>query len=79
MCCHSKGAGQFSLDKVKDVVKTTQAVEVPTFQTFHIQGLSCVRGHDKRVNAMIDAPMKLYSKQLLQFQDIVTCINTQKK
>ena len=56
--------GCFSLDKGKDAVETTQAVEVSPFQTIHIHRLSHVTGHDKRFSVMTDAPKKCYSKAL---------------
>ena len=53
------------MDKVKDAVKTTRIVVVPPFQTIHIQELSHVRRHDKRVNIMTDAPKNCCSKAVI--------------
>ena len=52
----SAGASYLDLDKVCGIVKTTRTFEVPPFQTVLVHSLLCVKGHDKRINVMTDAP-----------------------
>ena len=51
----------FNLSRVTDIIKTTKSVTIHPFQTIHIQGVSKVRGHEKRANVMTDALPKSYS------------------
>ena len=50
----------FTLDHVKGGIKLTKAVEIPTFETLHVQGLSKVRGHQHCVNTITEAPNEEY-------------------
>ena len=44
----------FSLDKVEETVKLTKTVEIPPFHTIHIHGIMNMKGHDKRVNIIVE-------------------------
>ena len=46
----------FTLDQVKGGIKLTKAVEIPAFETVHVQGLSKVRGHQQYVNTITEPP-----------------------
>ena len=45
---------EFNLDKVDGTVKLTKSIQIAPHQTVHVQGLSKVRGHDKRVNTITE-------------------------
>ena len=44
----------FSLDKVEGTMKLTKMVEIPLFCTIHIHGITKVKGHDKRINIIVE-------------------------
>ena len=44
----------FSLDKVGGTMKLTKTVEIPPFCTIHVHGITKVKGHDKRVNIIVE-------------------------
>ena len=50
---------------VKGTVKNTKPIEIPPLQTVHVQRLSRVNGHDKRVNVVTDTSHKVYSKAVV--------------
>ena len=43
-----------TLDQVKGGIKLTKTVEIPAFETVHVQGLSKVRGHQQCVNTITE-------------------------
>ena len=47
----------FSLDRVEGSVKLTKTIEIPPFSTKQIKGMTKVKGHDKKVNLIVE-PMK---------------------
>ena len=60
----------FTFDKVKGGIKLTKAVEIPAFETVHVQGLSEVMGHQQYVNTTTEAPNESIEIQLLLSQVI---------
>ena len=49
-----KSMKTFSLDKVDGAVKLTKTVEIPPFSTIQVHGIMKVKGHDKRVNCIVE-------------------------
>ena len=47
----------FSLDRVKWTAKLTKTIEIPPFSTKQVQGMTRVRGHNKKANLIVK-PMK---------------------
>ena len=46
-----------SLDRVKGSVKLIKTVEIPPFSTKQVQGMTKIKGHNKKVNLILE-PMK---------------------
>ena len=44
----------FSLDKIEGNVKLTMMVETPLFSTIQVHGITKIKGHDKRVNLVVE-------------------------
>ena len=44
----------FSLDKVEGTVKLIKMVEIPPFSTIQVHGIMKVKGHDKRINLVVE-------------------------
>ena len=45
----------FSLDKVEGTVKLTKMVEISPFSTIQAHGIMKVKGHDKRINLVVES------------------------
>ena len=57
----NKSKKTFSLDKVDGTVKFTKTVEVPPFCTIHVHGIMKVKGHDKRVNLIVEPKNNVFN------------------
>ena len=51
----------FSLDLVEGTVKLTKTVEIPPFSTIQVQGITKVKGHDKKVNIIVEPKSNVYN------------------
>ena len=47
----------FSLDRVEGTVKQTKTIEIPPFSTIQVHGMTKVKGHEKKVNLLVE-PME---------------------
>ena len=47
----------FSLDRVEGTVKLSKTIELPPFSTIQVHGMIKVKGHNKKVNLIVE-PMK---------------------
>ena len=55
----------YSLDKVEGTVKLTKIVEIPAFHTIHVHGIMKVKGHDMRVNIIVEPKNNGYSPSVV--------------
>ena len=44
----------FSLNRVEGTLKLTKSVEIPPFSTKQVQGMTKVKGHNKKVNLIVE-------------------------
>ena len=44
----------FSLDQVGGTVKLTKTVDIPPFSTIQVHAITKVKGHDKKVNQIVE-------------------------
>ena len=49
-----KSEKTFSLDKVGGTMKLNKTVEIPPFSTKQVHGIMKVKGHDKRINLIVE-------------------------
>ena len=56
-----KSEKTFSLDKANRTVKVTKTVEIPPFSTIQVHGTTKVKGHDKRVNLILEPKDNRYN------------------
>ena len=55
----------FSLDKVQGTVKLTKMVEIPQFHTIQVHRTTKVKGHDRRVNIIVEPKNNGYNPSVL--------------
>ena len=60
-----KSAKTFSLDKVGGTIKLTKTVETPPFSTIQVHGITKVKGHDKRVNLIVEPNNNVYNPSVV--------------
>ena len=55
----------FSMDEVEGTVKLTKKVEIPPFCTIQVHGIMKVKGHDKRVNIIVEPKSNGYNPSVV--------------
>ena len=51
----------FSLDQVDRTVNLTKTVEIPPFSIIQVHGITKVKGHDKKVNLIVEPKSNIYN------------------
>ena len=54
----------FSLDQVDGPVKLAKTVEIPLFSTIQVRGITKVKGHEKRVNIIVEPKSNVYNSMV---------------
>ena len=55
----------FSLDNVEGTAKLTKTIEILPFHTINIHGITKVKGHDKRVNIIVEPKNNMYNPSVV--------------